>query len=105
MDITLLSVYGSSKYLVGSKPEANLSGKVYVRKFGFGLSDLIRPYKVIINLLACKLFYRRELRRLSMCRLGPRSKPKGESPNLLHDLPSEAPSSVIGLLQKKNSMT
>ena len=32
-----------------------------VRKSGFGLSNLIRPYKVIINVPACKLFYRQEL--------------------------------------------
>ena len=34
---------------------------MHVRKSGFGLSDLIRPYKVIINLPACKLFYWQEL--------------------------------------------
>ena len=32
-----------------------------VGKSGFGLSDLISPYRVIINLLACKLFYWQEL--------------------------------------------
>ena len=31
-----------------------------VRKSGFGLSDLIRPYKVIIHLPACKLFFQQE---------------------------------------------
>ena len=39
----------------------------HVRKSGFGLSDLIRPYKVIIKLLACKLFYWQEIGRAS-CR-------------------------------------
>ena len=33
----------------------------YVGKSGIGLSDLIRPYKVIIFLPACKLFFRQEL--------------------------------------------
>ena len=33
----------------------------HVGKSGFGLSDLIRPYKVVINLPACKLFYQQEL--------------------------------------------
>ena len=33
----------------------------FVGNSRFGLSDLIRPYKVIVNLLACKLFYWKKL--------------------------------------------
>ena len=39
----------------------------HVGKSGFGLSDLIRPYKVIINLQACKLLGKSRLRQQNPC--------------------------------------